>query len=271
VQPENKETAPGLLLPLMHLAKRYPNSTVVVFPSDHFVLEEEKLMSYVRLAHLFVKKDPSRLVLLGIEPDQAEPEYGYILPQNGLDGATGALRVSCFIEKPDYKKVPDLILKGALWNTMVMVFKTDTFLNLVRDVAPDLYSMFRKIHRAIGTLAENPVVRAIYQQLRPVNFSKELLEPYVEAHPSSLLAIPVRDVLWSDWGTESRIMEVLRRTGHIGRLNGLSLALRESINAGAPASRQKRPAPAKISQTKNTSARSRRRRVTAANTSLALD
>jgi mannose-1-phosphate guanylyltransferase len=41
VQPENKETAPGLLLPLMHVSKRYPNSTVVIFTSDHFVLEEE--------------------------------------------------------------------------------------------------------------------------------------------------------------------------------------------------------------------------------------
>ena len=35
VQPENKETAPGLLLPLAHLYKHYPDSAVAVFPSDH--------------------------------------------------------------------------------------------------------------------------------------------------------------------------------------------------------------------------------------------
>src|SRR5262245_31699938 len=33
-QPDNKDTGPGLLLPLAHLYKRYPDSTVVVFPSD---------------------------------------------------------------------------------------------------------------------------------------------------------------------------------------------------------------------------------------------
>jgi mannose-1-phosphate guanylyltransferase len=271
VQPENKETAPGLLLPLMHLAKRYPNSTVAIFPSDQFVLEEERLMSYVRLASLFVKKDPSRLVLLGIEPDQAEAEYGYILPQKRLNAATGALEVSCFIEKPDYKKVPDLILKGALWNTMIMVFKTDTLLSLVREVAPGLHAMFGRIHEALGTPLEDAVVREVYQQLEPVNFSKELLEPYVEAHPPGLLAIPVQNVLWSDWGTESRIMEVLRRTGHAPRLNGLSLGLRQPVDLGINSQRQIAPAKPKTSRTRTISAPAKQRSATAVGRALVLD
>jgi len=39
VQPENKDTGPGILLPLMHLHKRSPDAIVTVFPSDHFILE----------------------------------------------------------------------------------------------------------------------------------------------------------------------------------------------------------------------------------------
>jgi mannose-1-phosphate guanylyltransferase len=50
LQPENKETGPGLLLLLMHLAKRYPESVVAVFPSDHFILEEDPFMGHVELA-----------------------------------------------------------------------------------------------------------------------------------------------------------------------------------------------------------------------------
>ena len=41
VQPENKETGPGLLLPLIHLYKSNPESSVVVFPADHFITEAE--------------------------------------------------------------------------------------------------------------------------------------------------------------------------------------------------------------------------------------
>jgi mannose-1-phosphate guanylyltransferase len=48
VQPENKETAPGLLLPLMHLVKRDPTSRVAVFPSAHFIVEEDLFMLHVQ-------------------------------------------------------------------------------------------------------------------------------------------------------------------------------------------------------------------------------
>ena len=222
VQPENRETGPGLLLPLMYLTKHYPKAVVATFPSDHFVLEEEKLMRYVHLAHLYVKHNPSQLVLLGIEPDRDELEYGYIVPEKTLDAAASPAPVALFIEKPDPAKARDLILNGALWNTMIMVCRAESLLRLVSEIEPNLYLRFQEIYEAVGTPVENNAIREVYQQLAPVNFSKGLLEPYIQTHPSSVLALRVRDVLWSDWGTESRVMEVLRRTGHIARLNGLA-------------------------------------------------
>ena len=80
LQPENRDTGPGLLLPLMHIYKRYANAIVAVFPSDQFIWEEDHLMRHVRLAHAIVKRVPSKLVLLGIKPDYEESEYGYIVP-----------------------------------------------------------------------------------------------------------------------------------------------------------------------------------------------
>jgi mannose-1-phosphate guanylyltransferase len=228
VQPENRETAPGLLLPLMHSHKYFPNAVVVVLPSDHFVVDEDKLMDHVNRAHRLVKRDPSRIVLLGIEPDQEESEYGYIVPAKPISGTSGVFQVASFVEKPDYRTLPELTRRGALWNTMMMVFRADTLLNLVREIAPDLYRQFEGIYDAIGTADEETVVGRAYQQLKPLNFSKEVLEPYVQAHPAILLGLPVRGVLWSDWGTESRIMQVLRMIGCASRLNGLSLALRET-------------------------------------------
>ena len=60
-QPDNRDTGPGLLLPLAHLYKRYPDSTVVVFPSDNFILEEDLFMVYVDQAFRVVEQDPTRL------------------------------------------------------------------------------------------------------------------------------------------------------------------------------------------------------------------
>jgi mannose-1-phosphate guanylyltransferase len=221
VQPENKETGPEFIFPLMHLSMRYPNSLVLVLPSDHFIWQEDRLMDYARLACLAVKRDPSRMILLGVKPDRDEPEYGYLLPNKKRPGiGPNMSEISWFIEKPDQKTARRLIRAGGLWNTMIMVFKTKTMLHWLSKLAPTLYHQFQQVYEAIGTASETDVVRNIYQQLKPMNFSKEFLEPMVKNYPSSLVALPIRDVLWSDWGTASRVMDVLRKTGTIANLNG---------------------------------------------------
>jgi mannose-1-phosphate guanylyltransferase len=220
-QPDNRDTGPGLLLPLVHLYKLYPESTVVVFPSDHFILEEHLFMVHVELAFRVVEQDPSKVMLLGIEPSKAEQEYGYIVPGEKLPGpsAPGAREVSRFIEKPDGAVARDLVLGGGLWNTLVTVFKTKAFLNLVCDIAPRLYKSFEQIWEAVGTPSAKEVTKEVYQQLRPVNFCKGLMEVLPLRRPSQLLVLPLRGVYWSDWGSEQRIMNVLGKTGYLGRLN----------------------------------------------------
>ena len=72
VQPDNKDTCPGILLPLMHLHKHAPEAIVAVFPSDHFILEENRFMEHVALAAQAVTHDPSRIVLLAMEAQYPE-------------------------------------------------------------------------------------------------------------------------------------------------------------------------------------------------------
>ena len=114
VQPENKETGPGLILPLIHLYKRYPESLVLVLPSDHFIGEEERLMGHARMACLAVKRDPSRLILLGVKPDRDEPEYGYLLPnKNHLPSRTGYVSKSPGLSRSRIQRPPVASLEPA--------------------------------------------------------------------------------------------------------------------------------------------------------------
>jgi mannose-1-phosphate guanylyltransferase len=220
LQPLNQETGPGVLLPLMHVHKRHPKSVVAVFPSDQFIREEKHFMAHVEIAFQAVEKDPSLIVLLGIKPSQPEPEYGYILP-NGKLRSLGPLDihgVESFIEKPEERRAIEFADHGALWNSMVMVFETRTFLSLVSFFAPALHRSFQRIYRAIGTSAESVVVEDCYREMTPLNFSKGLLEAIAVEH-RRLAVIPVHGVLWSDWGSAPRIMEILQKTGAINRLH----------------------------------------------------
>ena len=218
-QPENKETGPGVLLPLMYIRKRDPDSTVAMFPSDHFIVEEGLFMTYVDLAFRVVERDRSCLVLLGMEPSEAEPEYGYITPGNKV-GRLAPLpvhEVLRFVEKPAPHAARKLIQEGGLWNTLVMVFSVDRLLHLVRMVAPALYRRFENIYKAIGRSAESDVIDETYRDIDTVNFSRGLLEPISTFHGTSLLVMPVKGVLWSDWGSEQRILSVLRRDSSLAR------------------------------------------------------
>jgi mannose-1-phosphate guanylyltransferase len=221
VQPENKETGPGLLLPLMHLYKHYPESTVAVFPSDHFILEEDLFMVHVHLAFRAVEQDASRLVLLGVEPSGPEPEYGYIMPGKSpedLLALDGICDVSRFIEKPEPHLVQELILNGGLWNTMVMIFKAKTLLNDVYKVAPKLCESFERIGNAVGTPSASDVVEKVYRTIEPLNFSKGVLEVISRQKSSPLRVLAVRGVHWSDWGSRSRIENVLKKTEDLIRM-----------------------------------------------------
>jgi len=221
IQPENKDTGPGLLLPLIHLIKRYPESVVTVFPADHFILEEDLFMGHVDLACRAVERDASRLVLLGMEPYAPEPEYGYILPDRKMDRSTpsGICKVSRFIEKPELYAARALVQRGGLWNTLVMAFKAKTVLDLVRRAVPTFYHSFQRIGKALGTSREMDVVDEVYREIKPLSFSKGLLEIVPVQHLLRLSVLPMRGVFWSDWGSEVRILNDLKKFGYQERLH----------------------------------------------------
>jgi len=215
IQPLNKETAPGILLPLLHIYKRFPDAIVAVFPSDHFVREENRFMRYVNDAFELVESDPSRLVLLGLEPDGPDPEYGYIVPGEQIEASRSdsARHVEIFVEKPSVDAANKIIASGALWNTMIMVFACKTLLSVIQRAAPEIYRCFEPIQNAIETDDEQRVIEKVYQSLPSLNFSHGVLEALPSEHRRSLLVLPVRGVTWSDWGTADRLSSMLEQLG----------------------------------------------------------
>lgn len=212
VQPQNKDTAPGLLLPLAYLRKRSAQALVAVFPSDHYVTDDRVLMEHVETAFRTVERYPERIVLLGVKPDIPEIDYGYVLPGASIpvDKRSDVRMVSRVIEKPSWRLANDLVQRGALWSTSIFVFRLQTLLDLMWCTAPVLALAFTEIAEAIDTPREHDVIDAVYQTLPPVNFSRGVLELVSEILPWHLAVLRVDDASWSDWGVERRILRDLR-------------------------------------------------------------
>jgi mannose-1-phosphate guanylyltransferase len=241
VQPENKETGPGILLPLMFLSKRCPEAIVALFPSDHFVLEEEHFIMHVAQATQAVAQEPGRLILLAIAPREAETEYGYIVPGESEAGACrfGIKPIRTFLEKPKPERAHQLISTGALWNTMTMVFKLKTFLELVEAVQPMIHRRFVHLLSAIDTAGERQAIENLYRELEPINFSTGIMEPLAERHRERLAVLPVRHVFWSDWGSSERIRQsLLALPQHQRRISGFARPQPSGSTTAHPAQRQ---------------------------------
>jgi mannose-1-phosphate guanylyltransferase len=201
IQPRNRDTGPGLLFSLLHLARRDPYGTVAVFPSDHYIGNETVFMDSVRAAGGLVTRWPEKIVVLGIRPEQPDPGFGYIMPDDPLcDEAVGpsAFHVRSFQEKPGPEMARILISRGGLWNSFVMVFQVARMLDLVSRVKPV------EIERMRGVFSDPIASARAYTTLVPWNFSNQLLA----CIPEHLVVLRVDGVSWSDWGTP----EAIRRT-----------------------------------------------------------
>jgi mannose-1-phosphate guanylyltransferase len=204
VQPRNLDTGPGLVLGLLTLAERAPDAIVGIFPSDHHVRNEAAFRRQV--AHMFrlvEDRHPERLALLGIRPDRPDSELGYIAPGARLAGATSAFEVAAFHEKPARRLAADVIRRGGLWNSFVMVGRVRRLLALLRQVRPVDVAGLEPLPTRPEALARR------YEELAPWNFSRDFLA-HIAPH---LLVVRADDLGWSDWGTPEAIERTFAAMG----------------------------------------------------------
>jgi mannose-1-phosphate guanylyltransferase len=210
-QPENKGTAPAILYALVRVAAKSPRAIVAFFPSDHFFSDNEEFMSHVDTAFDAVQTQPASITLLGITPTGPETEYGWIEPQPAIlaSAPRSITRVKRFWEKPNAKLASELMGRGCLWNSFVMVGRVDALLKMTRTALPELFSQFSQLGTTFETEDERRALRALYASIGESNFSHEVLA----SRPDDLTVLRVGDVGWSDLGEPARVLSTLARLG----------------------------------------------------------
>ncbi len=210
-QPVNRDTAAGLFLPLSYVRVHDPQAVVVIQPSDHFIYPERRFVETVRQSVASAEAMPDRLLLLGVQPDRLETEYGWIQRGAPLDGtSTNSIHaVSSFIEKPGLAQADAALRSGGLWNTLVLTATVDALWQAGWTCFPDLMSLFERLCSAWGTPDEADVLEDLYREMPRHNFSSQLLQRV----PERVAVIELTGVLWSDWGKPERIAESIRRIG----------------------------------------------------------
>ncbi len=210
-QPANRDTLPGIMLPLTHVRAREPEATIAIFPSDHFIFPANNFRIAMERAAQAVEVLPDMLILVGAPAKSPEPEYGWIYPGERLweSGLHVVRAVNGFLEKPARSVAAEAMARGALWNTMIVVAKARTLWQLGCANCPEIMRLFSRLYADIGTLREEETAREIYESMPALNFSSGFLARIIPR----IGVLSMTNVLWCDWGRKERIMETLRLIG----------------------------------------------------------
>jgi mannose-1-phosphate guanylyltransferase len=202
VQPRNRGTGNGILLPLLHILDQDPEARIVILPSDHFVRYESILQARMQRAAAELEHYGNEIVLLGIAPDEMDPELGYIKP--GAAERNGIQLVDRFIEKPSAEVALQLLREGGVWNSFIMAARGQALLNLYAARFPEvLVAMIESLtaDRAPAALWD------LYDELPDIDFSRHV----ISGHESRLRLLAVPPCGWSDLGTPERVARCLER------------------------------------------------------------
>ena len=206
VQPRNCGTANGILLPLLHILRQDLEARVVLLPSDHHVDDESALAAAIRRSVQRLDRMSRRIVLLGISPELADPDLGYIVP--GKRVGRGVWTVARFVEKPRSTCAQQLIESGGLWNSFIIAGRARALLELFQARIPDTVEAMREaMARDLISPGETTAMTDLYRRLTDLDFSKHVLE----GAESMLRVVAVPPCGWSDLGTPTRLAETLRR------------------------------------------------------------
>lgn len=204
VQPRNRGTANGILLPLLHIVHRDPDASILVLPSDHYVRRETVLAGSLREAMEQVAACGQRMVMLGLTPQDADPELGYIVP--GGDVGPGVRDVQQFIEKPDAATARRIIGRGGLWNAFIFAVRGQSLLEVFEAHCPEIVMEMRGFITHPDETTRTAGLVELYERLPSLDFSRDILERC--ATQARVITVPPCG--WSDLGTPRRVAEALK-------------------------------------------------------------
>ncbi len=210
VQPEDKGTAAGVLLPAHWIHWLDPEAIVAVFPSDHFIVEEQAFMDHVADVAEVIREHPGWMGLVGASPTEPDPDYGWIEPGEILGWSPAGQplhRARQFWEKPSPLAARACLEKGWLWNTFVFVARTSLLLEVGARFLPQLHERLSLIRPFKDTEDERWALQQAYALSQKMSFSRGVLE----LCPPGLVVSGLPPALtWSDWGTPERVLKSLR-------------------------------------------------------------
>ncbi len=131
LEPVGRNTAPAICGAALFCQRNSTDDpTLLVLPADHLITRQQAFIDVVKKAGQLATA--GNLTTFGIVPERPETGYGYIEKGEGN-------KVASFVEKPDLATAEKYVASGKYyWNSGMFTFQVSTFLEEMRNHAPDI-------------------------------------------------------------------------------------------------------------------------------------
>lgn len=213
-EPARRNTAPCIAYAVSHISaiqrKRlgedadWQSANIVVAPSDHLILQEDKFQKVVKKGFDFIEQNDS-LLTLGMKPTRPETGYGYIQVQSRECKVESGepIAVKTFTEKPNLELAKVFYESGEfLWNSGIFIWNLRTIRKAFREFLPTVADLFKKGEEVMGTEKEEAFIQEMFPTCPNVSIDYGIMEKAAGVH-----VIPA-SFGWSDLGTWGSLYEL---------------------------------------------------------------
>jgi mannose-1-phosphate guanylyltransferase/mannose-6-phosphate isomerase len=205
-EPSGRNTAPAILLAVLHILAFDKDAVLCIFPADHVIRDldgfHDKLRAAVALA------DDGHIVTFGIQPHYPETGYGYI--EGGKEVSHGARLLKRFVEKPDLATAQKYIKAGNFfWNSGMFAFKASIIHAEFKSHQPEL---LKRMQSLFGV--DKPINRKDYDLLSDISIDYAIME-----NTEKGVVLP-SDFGWSDIGSWKSLYDFLKKDANNNVIDG---------------------------------------------------
>ncbi|HZH85947.1 MAG TPA: mannose-1-phosphate guanylyltransferase [Brumimicrobium sp.] len=224
-EPERKNTAPCIAYAAAKIYALNHNANLIVAPSDHLILKEDKFVKIINTAIKRAEKE-DRILTLGIKPTRPDTGYGYIQFHQDGDLMPGQIsKVKQFTEKPN-REMAEIFLKSGdyYWNSGIFIWKAKTILKALRKFKPDLHELFCDNFEIYNTPGEYEYVNNAFRKCESISIDFAVMEN------AKNVDVILADFDWSDLGTWGSLFDHLEKDVNGNSIKGENTHVFNSTN-----------------------------------------
>lgn len=179
------------------------HANIIVAPSDHMILREDKFISTLKVGLEHIAEHDS-LLTLGMRPTRPETGYGYIqLDDVEHKRENAVLPVKTFTEKPNLELAKVFYESGEfLWNSGIFLWNLHAIRKAFRAHQPIIADVFKKGDELMGTPAEEAFIQEMFPTCPNISLDYGIMEKADDVR------VIYADFGWSDLGTWGSLYEL---------------------------------------------------------------